>query len=222
MMGEASSIAASAPARTEQLSINTATLWKSCNLRQAVEALQRHGIRGIAPWRDRVAEMGLHEAARCIRDAGLSVTGLCRGGMFTASTQRERQAAIDNNLRAIDEAATLRAACLVIVSGGLPPGSRDLAGARAMVRDGLGAILEHARACGVPIAIEPLHPMSAAERCCINTLAQALDLCDELDADGSGPLGVAVDCYHVWWDPELPRQIHRAGPGRLHAFHICD
>lgn len=210
------------PTRPEQLSINTATLWTSSTLRQAIDALQRHGIRGIAPWRDRVAEMGLAEAARAIRSAELTVTGLCRGGMFTAGTAEGRRAAIDDNLRAVDEAAALGAQCLVIVSGGLPAGSKDLAGARGMVRDGLAAILGHAKASGVRVAIEPLHPMTAADRCVINTLGQALDLCDELDVDGALGLGVAVDVYHVWWDPALQAQIARAGAARLHAFHLCD
>jgi sugar phosphate isomerase/epimerase len=211
-----------APTRGEQLSINTATLGPRCNLRQAVDALQRQGIGSIAPWRDRIAEFGLAQAARLIRDAGLTVTGLCRGGMFTGESVSGRLAAIEDNRRAIDEAAALDAACLVIVSGGLPAGSRDLPGARAMVRDGLAAILDHARATGVRIAIEPLHPMTAADRCCINTLGQALDLCDELDADKSRGLGVAVDVYHVWWDPQLYAQIERAGAARLLAFHLCD
>ena len=204
------------------LSINTATLWESCSLRQAAEAIRAQGIRGIAPWRDRVAEAGLKDAARIIRDNGLTVTGLCRGGMFPAEDRKDRKAAIDDNLRAIDEASTLEARCLVIVAGGLPRGSKDLPGAREMIRDGLGEILDHARSSGMPIAIEPLHPMYCADRAAINTMSQALDLCDELDSSGSGALGVAVDVYHVWWDPELERQIERAGEKRLLAFHICD
>ena len=204
------------------LSINTATLWESCNLHRAAEAIRRHGIRGIAPWRDRVAEAGLRDAARIVRDNGLVVTGLCRGGMFPAAGRKERRAAIDDNLRAVDEAATLEARCLVIVAGGLPPGSKDLAGARHMVRDGLGEILHYGRSAGVPVAVEPLHPMYCADRACINTLGQALDLCDELDPSASGAIGVAVDVYHLWWDPQLQRQIERAGEKRLLAFHMCD
>ena len=204
------------------LSINTATLWESCNLRRAVEAIGRHGIRGIAPWRDRIAEAGLGEAARILGDSGLVVTGLCRGGMFPSADSRGRQAAVDENRRAIDEAATIGARCLVIVAGGLHPGSKDLLGSRLMVRDGLGAILEHARSSGIPLAVEPLHPMYCADRACINTLGQALDLCDELDPPASGAVGVVVDVYHVWWDPHLQRQIARAGNRRLLGFHICD
>jgi sugar phosphate isomerase/epimerase len=204
------------------LSVNTATLWESCNLRQALDALRRHDIRGIAPWRDRVAAVGTKEAARMIRDSGFVVTGLCRAGFFPAAERKERRAAIDDNLRAIDEAATLEARCLVIVAGGLPKESKDLHGAHEMVRDGLGEILDHARSSGVPIAIEPLHPMYCADRACINTMRHALDLCDELDSSRGGALGVAVDVYHVWWDPELKAQIERAGDKRLLAFHIND
>jgi sugar phosphate isomerase/epimerase len=210
------------PPDPDLLSINTATLWESCNLRQAVDALRRHRIQGIAPWRDRVADAGVKEAARMIRDNGLTVTGLVRGGFFPAAERKARLAAIDDNRRALDDAATLEAKCLVIVAGGLPKESKDLLGAREMVRDGLGELLEHARACGVPLAIEPMHPMYCADRGCVNTLAHALDLCDELAGKSSGDMGVAVDVYHVWWDPDLARQLERAGEKRLLAFHFCD
>lgn len=212
-------MSAADPAR---LSLNTATIREKWNLAQAIEGCARHGIRGVSPWRDKLAGLGAKEAARLIRDNGLKVTGLCRGGMFPAAERKMRQAAIDDNLRAIEEAATLGARCLVLVAGGLPAGSKDLAGARGMVRDGIGEILDHARSAGVPLAIEPLHPMYCADRACVNTLAQALDLCDQLDSGASGALGVAVDVYHVWWDPQLQQGIERAGDKRLLAFHVCD
>jgi sugar phosphate isomerase/epimerase len=203
----------------ESLSINLATLRMQWNLREAVEACARHGIRAVGPWRDQVAAIGLEESARIIKANGMRVTGYCRGGMFTAADDASRQAAIDDNKRAIDEAVAIDAECLVLVAGGLPPGSRDLAAARRMVADGLTAVLPHARACGMPLAIEPLHPMYAADRTCINTLGQALDLCDQL---GEG-VGVAIDTYHVWWDPNLAGEIVRAGaPQRILAHHICD
>src|SRR5690606_38628100 len=146
-------------------------------------------------------------------------TGLCRGGMFPADTAEGRQKNIEDNFRAIDEAATLGADCLVLVVGGLPGSSRDIVGARQMVADGIAAMLPHARAAGVPLAIEPLHPMYAADRACVNTLDQALDLCEQL---GEG-VGVAVDVYHVWWDPNLAAAIARAGRmDRILAHHICD
>lgn len=205
--------------QTEELSINLATVRQQWNLREAVEACARHGIRAVDPWRDQVAAMGLAESGRVLKDHGMRVTGYCRGGMFPAADAAGRTAAIDDNMRAIDEAAALGAECLVLVVGGLPPGSRDIAAARAMVAEGLAAILPHARACGLPLAIEPLHPMYAADRACANTLAQSLDLCDAL---GEG-VGVAIDAYHVWWDPELPAQIARAGAAKqILAYHICD
>jgi len=211
----------SSPPDPDLLSLNTATVRETWNLRQAIEGCIRQNIRGIAPWRDKLAEMGVKEAAKAIRESGLCVTGLCRGGMFPALDRGGRQAAIDDNRRAVDDAAVLGARCLVLVVGGLPPGSKDLAGAREMVRDGIGETLDHARSAGVPLAIEPLHPMYCADRACVNTLAQALDLCDELD-EGGGGLGVVVDAYHVWWDPRLRGQIERAGDKRLLAFHISD
>src|SRR5690606_16580743 len=188
----------------EHLSLNTATVREQWNLGQMIDGCARHGIRGISPWRDKLDELGAAEAARRIRANGLHVSGLCRGGMFPAGDAAGRRAAIDDNLRAIDDAATIGARCLVLVVGGVVSGTRDLDGARAMVRDGLAAILPHARASGVPLAIEPLHPMYCADRACVNTIDQALDLCDELDpaVDGtgaSGAIGVAVDAYHVWW-----------------------
>ena len=204
------------------LAINTATLGEKRNLRREVDALRRHNIGGIAPWRDEVAETGAKEAARMIRDNGLAVTGFVRAGFFPAADRKGRQAAIDDNLRAIDDAATLGARCLVIVAGGLPKESKDLPGAREMVRDGVGEILDHARSSGVPLAIEPLHPMYCADRACVNTMKQALDLCDELASHDGAGIGVAVDVYHVWWDPELKLQIERAGDKRLLAFHISD
>lgn len=201
------------------LSINLATLRNGSSFAQIVDACLARDITAIAPWRDQVATVGIEEAARIVRANGLRVTGLCRGGMFPAPTPELRQAAIDDNLKAIDEAAALHADCLVLVVGGLPGGSRDLPGARGMVRDGIAAMLPHARAAGIPLAIEPLHPMYAADRACVNTIDQALDLCDEL---GPG-LGVAVDVYHVWWDPNLAPAIARAGrDGRILAHHICD
>ena len=193
------------------LSLNTATVRKQWNLAQIIDGCARHGIRGIAPWRDQVGQMGLAQARKYIREKNLTVTGLCRGGFFTAKDWR------DDNRRAIEEAHELGAQCLVLVVGGLPSGSKDLISARNEIGNGIAAILPEARKAGVPLAIEPLHPMQAAERACINTLEQALDICDAL---GDG-IGVAVDVYHVWWDPKLQSQIARAGK-RILAHHICD
>jgi sugar phosphate isomerase/epimerase len=195
-----------------RLSLNTATTRKQWTLAQAIDGCARHGIPGISPWRDQVAAMGLKKAVSSIRQNGLAVTGLCRGGFFTARDWR------DDNRRAIEEAHELGARCLVLVVGGLIEGSKDLKKSRQAVFDGIAAVLPEARKAGVPLAIEPLHPMQAAERACINTLEQALDICDGL---GEG-IGVACDVYHVWWDPKLQQQIARAGKKRLLAYHICD
>ena len=210
------------------LSINTATVRAQWKLDRIVDECARRDIRAISPWRDQVAAVGIDALARQLRSHGIALSGYCRGGMFPASTSEGRQAALADNRRAVDEARMLDAACLVLVVGGLPgalagaPEHKSIAAARNDVRDGIAATLEYARSVGMPLAIEPLHPMYAADRACVNTLAQALDLCDALDPGRSGALGVAVDVYHVWWDPQLEPQIARAGRDRLLAFHVCD
>ena len=202
----------------ERLSLNTATVREQWSLAECVEGCLRHGIGGISPWRDKLHETGVREGARLIRESGLAVSGLCRGGLFTAEGALT-PAVLDDNRRAVDEAAAIGAACLVMVVGGLGPGSRDLGEAHRIVEEGLAKTLDHARTMGVPIAIEPLHPMYAADRACVNTTRHALDICDRL---GEG-IGVALDVYHIWWDWELPAQIERAGAGgRILAFHVCD
>ena len=200
------------------LALNTATVRARWKLDAIIAGCARHGICGIAPWRDQVAELGLGETKRRIRDAGLTVTGLCRGGFFTARGRDGLAAAIEDNRRAIEEAAELSAQCLVLVVGGLSEGTRDLAGARALVEDGIAAVLAHARDAGVLLAIEPLHPMYAADRACINTIAQANALIDRL----GGGVGIVVDVYHVWWDPRLEASIAATPAQRLIGFHICD
>jgi sugar phosphate isomerase/epimerase len=210
------------------LSINTATLRKQWRLNRIVDECARRGIRAISPWRDQVAAVGLAAVRRQLRATGLVLSGYCRGGFFPAADAAGLAAALADNRRAVDEACTLGAPCLVLVVGSLPgalegqPLHRDITRARAEVRDGIAATLGYARSVGMPLAIEPLHPMQAAERACVNTLEQALDLCDELDPARSGALGVAVDVYHVWWDPKLASQIARAGRERLLAYHVSD
>ena len=208
------------------LSINTATVRRQHGsewpLLEIIDACARHGIRAISPWRDQVAGAGLAATANAIRAHGLELSGYCRGGMFTSDGAR------DDNLRALDEACELQAPCLVLVVGGLPGAlagralHKDLAAAREQVNGGIALLLEAAKERRMPLAIEPLHPMYAADRACINTLEQALDVCDALDPQRSGVLGVAVDLYHVWWDPKLHTQIDRAGRERLLALHVCD
>ncbi|WP_413710623.1 sugar phosphate isomerase/epimerase family protein [Rhizobium sp. Rhizsp82] len=205
--------------QVEGLSINLATIREQCGFAEAVDICLKHGITRIAPWRDQVAKAGLDEAVRIVQSNGLKLTGLCRGGFFPAANDGDWQKNLDDNRRAIDEAAALGADCLVLVVGGLAGGSRDIGAARQMVSDGIAAVLPHAKASGVPLAIEPLHPMYAADRSCVNTLRQALDMCEQLGTD----VGVAIDVYHVWWDPELAEQIARAGRmKRIFAHHICD
>ena len=210
------------------LSLNTATVRKQGDLAEIIEACARHGIRAIDPWRDQVAAIGLDRAARAVRDAGLELSGYCRGGMFT-SDAAHRIEMRDDNRRAVDEAKALGAPCLVLVVGGLPqysrPGSapsKDIAAARNQIEDALAELLDYARAANMPLAIEPLHPAYAADRSCVNTTKHALDICDRLDPQRSGAIGVALDLYHIWWDPEVLAQIERAGKNRLLAFHVCD
>jgi len=212
----------------QHLSINTATLRKQLALPAIVEACVARGIGAVCPWRDQVHAVGLAAVARQIEDAGLAVSGYCRGGFFPAADAAGLRTALEDNRRAVDEAKALGAACLVLVVGALPgalvgrPEHKDIGLARAQVLDGIAATLEYARSAGMPLAVEPLHPMQAAERACINTLEHALDLCDALDPARSGAVGVALDVYHCWWDPKLEGQIARAGAQRLLAYHVCD
>ena len=210
------------------LSINAATARKQLTLPALIEACARRGIGAIGPWRDQIQAVGLVQVARQVRDAGLTLTGYCRGGFFPAVDAAGLSGALEDNRRAVDEAKALGASCLVLVAGALPgalagaPAHKDMGLVRAQVRHGIAATLEHARSVGLPLAIEPLHPMQAADRACINTLEQALDICDALDPGRSGALGVALDVYHTWWDPKLADQIARAGRERLLAYHVCD
>lgn len=212
----------------EALSINTATVRKQAKLDAIIEACVRRDIRLICPWRDQVQAVGLSCTVAQVRESGVRLSGYCRGGFFPAADRAGLDAALEDNRRAVDEAAALGSPCLVLVVGALPgaltgkAAYTDIELARSQVFDGIAATLDYARKAGVPLAIEPLHPMQAAERACINTLEHALDVCDALDPEQSGALGVAVDVYHVWWDPKLEAQIARAGQRRLLAFHVCD
>lgn len=202
-----------------RLSLNQITT-RHWPLTAAVRGCQTAGITGIGLWRDKVAELGVDEAARLLREAGVAATSLCRGGFFAASdpagpglNAAERMA---DNRRAIEEAAALGADVLVLVCGGQP--DRDLQRARAMVHEGIEELIPYARDRAVRLAIEPLHPMFCADRSVISTLAQALDLVESLASD---QVGVVIDAYHLWWDPELYTQIARAGQ-RIFAFQVCD
>ncbi|MEU1531559.1 sugar phosphate isomerase/epimerase family protein [Streptomyces fagopyri] len=193
---------------------------KQLTLPELVSACAELGVPGVGLWREPVRSHGTAATARLVRAAGLSVTTLCRGGFLTATDPAERARALDDNRAAVDEAATLGTDTLVLVSGGLPAGSKDLRGARERVADALAELGPYAAARGVRLAVEPLHPMYAADRCVVSTLAQALDLAERFPAD---QVGVAVDTYHVWWDDTAPAQIARAGAsGRIHTFQLAD
>jgi sugar phosphate isomerase/epimerase len=209
--------------RLDLCSINTATLGYQDPIETTIDAVARAGFGAVAPWRRELEGRSAQQVGRHVRDAGLKVSGYCRSTYLPAADRATFEANLEDNRRALDQAAELAAACFVMVVGGLPAGSRDLAAARAQVVEGTGLLLEHARATGVALALEPLHPMYCADRACLSTLEQALDVCATLDPDGSGAIGVAVDVYHVWWDPALEAQIGRAGrEGRLLAYHVCD
>ncbi|EJI6541138.1 sugar phosphate isomerase/epimerase [Salmonella enterica] len=202
-------------------SINTATLGYQSSLQAIIDDCASRGIGGIAPWRRELEGCNVQDIARQIKSNNMSVSGLCRSTYYTAPTREERQQAINDNRRALDLAAEMSASCYMQVVGGLPEGSKNLPEARRQVIEGIRQLLPHSRDTGVRIALEPLHPMTAADRSCLTSLKQALDWCDELDPDGEYGLGVAVDVYHLWWDPELPAQIARAGK-RILAFHVSD
>lgn len=198
-----------------RLSLNQMTI-EPWDVRAAVEGCARAGIPAIGLWRHKVAEAGLAQSARIVRDAGISVSSLCRGGMFPAADAAERRARIDDNRRAIDEAAALGTDVLVLVCGAAP--DRDIVAAREMVAEGIAAIAPYAQERGVRLGIEPLHPMFAADRSVIVSLEQAIDLAERFPAE---QVGVVIDVYHVWWDPQLYDLISRAG-GRTLGFHVND
>lgn len=202
-----------------RLSLNQETI-KQWSLPELAEGCAKAGVTGVGLWREPVQKYGVEATAALVRGAGLTVTSLCRGGFFTAIEPEARATALADNRRAIDEAATLGTDTLVLVSGGLPTGSRDLFAARERIADALGELAPYAGGHGVRLAIEPLHPMYAADRCVVSTLAQALDLAERFPAE---QVGVCVDTYHVWWDDTVAAQIARAGAGgRIAAFQLAD
>ncbi len=198
-----------------RLSLNQVTI-PGWSVGEAVDGCARHGIRYVGLWRDRVAEFGTEASARVARDAGVGVSSLCRGGWFPAATAAGRRASIEDNRRAIEEARALGTATLVLVCGPAP--DRDLDGARCMVEDAVLELAPYAAECGVRLAIEPLHPMFAADRSVIATLAQAAAIAERCPPDR---VGVLIDAYHVWWDPAVYAEIAHAGP-RIFGFHISD
>lgn len=200
-----------------RLCVHTITT-KPWSIETAAERFAAAGVKGITVWRDAMDGRKPADVAKLLRTHGLSVVSLCRGGFFPASTEAGRKKALDDNRRAIEEAHALGAPHVVLVCGAVP--GLPLADARAQIRDGIAALLPDCAAAGVKLAIEPLHPMYADSRSAVNTLAQANDMCEQLD---SPLVGVAVDVYHLWWDPALEVEIARCGRlGKLFAFHVCD
>ncbi|GHG69803.1 sugar phosphate isomerase/epimerase family protein [Streptomyces griseocarneus] len=203
----------------ERFSLNQQTV-RQWSLPELVAGCAAAGVGAVGLWREPVREYGTEAAARLVRGAGLAVSSLCRGGFLTGADAAGRRRALAGNRAAVEEAATLGAAALVLVAGGLPPGSRDLPGARERLADALAELGPYAAAHGVRLAIEPLHPMFASDRCVVSTLGQALDLAERFPA---GQVGVVVDTYHLWWDDAVGRQLVRAGEGgRIAAFQLAD
>lgn len=198
-----------------RLSLNQMTV-RSLNVPQVADLCVRHGIEQVGLWREPVAQTGVKESVRIMRDSGLHVSSLCRGGFFPAETEIGRRERLDDNRRAVGEAAELGTDTLVLVCGGIA--GRDLEAARRMVANGIHELTPFARAHGIRLGVEPLHPMYAATRSVVNTVAQALAIVADLP---EAEAGVVLDAYHVWWDPDLYRQIERAR-GRIFGFHVCD
>jgi len=203
--------------RLARLSLNqrTTARW---TLRQAIDGAVAAGLGAIGLWREPVADVGMQVAAAWVSAAGLRVSSLCRGGFFTASDPVARADALASNRAAIEEAAALRAGTLVLVPGGLPPGDRDLAGARARAVDAIAELVPYARERGVRLGIEPMNPIYAADRGVVSTLTQALDIAEQFPPDA---VGVIVDTFHLWWEPGVGEQLRRAGE-RILSYQICD
>lgn len=202
----------------QRLCVHTITT-KPLSLEECFREFPKRGASGITIWRQALEGRDLSSVKRQAADSGLKVVSLCRGGFFPAKTVADRQKGIDDNLLAIEQAHAIGAPLIVLVCGAVP--GQSLVESRKQITDGIAACLPAAEAAGVKLAIEPLHPMYADDRSAVNTMRQAHEICDALGSPRS--VGIAVDVYHVWWDPELKSQIDLAGQtGRLHAFHICD
>jgi sugar phosphate isomerase/epimerase len=205
------------PHDLSRFAINQITT-RGWSLPQAIEGYARHGVNGIAVWRDKMYDYGVAATAKHLRDANMWVPSLCATAWLNQPDAAGFRAAIDENRQFIEDAASITAPNVVFVSGGLPNGSRDLEGFRERMRDAIGELLPFAESAGIKIGVEPIHPMYAGDRCVISTIAQANDLIDEL---GDG-LGLVADVYHCWWDPQFESELRRAGPNRILTFHYCD
>jgi sugar phosphate isomerase/epimerase len=201
------------------LSIHQATVLQQWTLKQAIAGIERAGLGAISVWRDKLAEIGVSEAARALAGSGLAVTGLSFAGLITSRDKAAAAKARDEARRAFDDAAAIMAPSVVFVAGGVDPGDKDVKAARARALEGLAELVPHARALKIKIALEPLHPMICAHRSVLSTVKLANQWCDALKAEDV--VGIAVDTYAVWWDPELEESIARAGK-RICAFHVSD
>jgi sugar phosphate isomerase/epimerase len=211
--------AAPRPTTVPRLSLNRWSV-RTTPIDEVLAACVDGGVGGIGLWRQDVETTGLTDLRRRVDDAGLQVTSLCRGGFFTAADADDRRAALEDNRRAIDEAVGLGTDVLVLVVGGLTPEDKDLTAARERVAENIAQLAPYAEQTGVRLAIEPMHPIFAADRGVVSTTAQALDIAEEV---GSDAVGVIVDTYHVWWDPALAASVARAGEsGRLLGYQVCD
>lgn len=200
-----------------RLCIHTITT-KPWSLAECVANFRAAGVPAITVWRNALEAQGVKESARLLRESGLRVTSLCRGGFFPGVTMNERQQAIDDNRRAIEDAVAIGAPSIVLVCGSIP--GQPLEEGRKQIAEGIAAVLDDAKAAGVRLGIEPLHPMFADARSAINTMKQANDLAAQLDHPN---LGVTVDVFHLWWDPDLESEIRRCGAmGKLFSYHVCD
>ena len=202
---------------TSRLCVHSITT-KPWSIELAIEQYAKAGVQGITVWRDTLEGRSISAVGRQIKEAGLQVVSLCRGGFFASTEKSKRAAALEDNLRAVEVTAELRAPSIVLVPGADP--RQSLEDSRAQIEEGIVKMNEAAEAAGVKLSIEPLHPMYADTRSAVNSLGQANDMCERI---GSANVGVAVDVYHLWWDPELQREIARSGEGgRIFAFHVCD
>jgi sugar phosphate isomerase/epimerase len=207
------------PPDPARLSIHQVTLLEQCSTPQFIDTLVRNDVHCTSLWRDKVKAHGVAATAKLVADNGIALSGYCWGGLVTSSDPAEAARARDEVRRALDEAATVKAPCLVFVAGGVDPRDKDIAGARARALAGMADLVSHARGVGVRIALEPLHPMICATRSVLSTVKLANDWCDQLGAEDV--VGIAVDTYAVWWDPDVEAEIARAGK-RICSFHLSD
>ncbi len=204
--------------------VNTATLGFQAPIGEVIDAIARAGFGALAPWRREIEGADVPAIAKQIRDSGLKVSGYCRSTFIPANTRAGFRANVEANKRAIMDAAVLGAEAFVMVVGGLPEHSKDIAGARQQAKEATAELLHHGRELGVRLSLEPLHPVYAAERSCLTLMSEALDWCVEIEGATTDPwLGTCIDVYHCWWDPQVLASIARAGASRrIFNFHVCD